>query len=165
MLVGSLSGKEWEGPISSRIALFRDFTPRDLNQDNILEDYADDLFDRLRYAGVLKANGVMTLENDIFRDVIPFTISDAGTILPITFPTPSSAPVIRSPTPRRKRRLNEIPDSEDDWDAEVESLDGYEWEEIEAVEHVLPVRPVENADEIEPENRSKKARVASNDND
>jgi hypothetical protein len=164
MLVGSLGGKEWEEPLSSRIALFRDFAPHDLNHETILEAHEDVLFDRLRHAGVLKANGVVTIEHDAFKNVIPFTISDTGSILPITFPTPSSAPVlIKSPAPVRKRRLDEIPDSEEDWDAEVESLDGYEYEEpVEEEVQVLAVRPVNNS---EAESRSKKAKIASNDND
>jgi hypothetical protein len=164
MLVGSLGGKEWEESMSSRIALFRDFAPRNLNPETIIEAHDDALFDRLRHAGVLKANGVVMIEHDTVKDVIPFIISDTGTILPITFPTPSSAPVlIKSPAPVRKRRLDEVPDSEEDWDAEVESLDGYEYEEpVEEEVQVLAVRPVTD---IEVESRSKKAKIASNDND
>lgn len=157
MLVGSMGGKEWEEPLSSRIALFREFPPQSLPHENILEQHNDMLLDRLRYAGVMKANGIITVENDAFRDVVPFTISNSGTILPVAFPTPSSAPVVISPPAAvLKRRIGEVPDSEEeDWDAEVESLDGQDFEdpedEIQILQAELPVT-------AELEDRSKRSK-------
>lgn len=40
-------------------------------------------------------------------------------------------PSIQSPTRPKKRRLEHIPDSEDEWDEELESLGEHEWNEAE----------------------------------
>jgi hypothetical protein len=55
-----------------------------------------------------------------------------GKLLPITLRSGAEAATsIQSPARPRKRRLDQIPDSEDDWDEELESLDGYNWSEPE----------------------------------
>jgi hypothetical protein len=51
--------------------------------------------------------------------------------VPIQDPTKNEKRSISSPVKSSKRRLEEIPDSDDNWDDELGSLNGYEWEDDE----------------------------------
>lgn len=51
--------------------------------------------------------------------------------MPIQDPTKNEKRSISSPVKSSKRRLEEIPDSDDNWDDELGSLNGYEWEDDE----------------------------------
>jgi hypothetical protein len=58
-----------------------------------------------------------------------------GELLPVTLRSNAdAAPSIQSPTKPRKRRLEQVADSEEEWDEELESLDGYDWSDTE-VQH------------------------------
>ena len=54
----------------------------------------------------------------------------SGKIVPLELPTLAEElpRIISSPVRPRKRGIEEVPDSEEEWDAELESLDGYDWE-------------------------------------
>ncbi|KAF2673477.1 P-loop containing nucleoside triphosphate hydrolase protein [Microthyrium microscopicum] len=142
LLVTSMSSRDWDEPIASRIVLFRDFPPPSLDKEEFEEERGPAILQKLRYAGIMKAHGVGMIENDRFKDVYPFSITSTGVVESVVFPTISSAPaLIRSPAPTRKRKLDQvIPDSDEEWDAEVDSLDGYDFDENE--EQVLAVRPL-----------------------
>ena len=51
--------------------------------------------------------------------------------MPIHCPTEDSKRSISSPVRSTKRRLEEVPDSDDNWDDELGSLNGYEWDDDE----------------------------------
>jgi RecA/RadA recombinase len=73
LLLPVLSGVEWDNGISTQLVLFRDFPPKTTTQPNtdLLERWK-----RLRYAGVIKINGVSAEENGRFDTVVPFTIDE-----------------------------------------------------------------------------------------
>jgi hypothetical protein len=54
-----------------------------------------------------------------------------GSLLPVTLRSGAEAPSIQSPGRARKRVLDQVADSEDDWDEELQSLDGYDWSDPE----------------------------------
>jgi hypothetical protein len=51
--------------------------------------------------------------------------------MPIRYIPQDSKRSISSPVRSTKRKLEEVPDSDDDWDDELGSLDGYEWDDDE----------------------------------
>ena len=50
-------------------------------------------------------------------------------MLPIQYLTEDSKRSIASPVKSTKRGREEVPDSDEDWDDELGSLNGYEWED------------------------------------
>jgi hypothetical protein len=81
LLVATHGSKDWEDQLSSRIIIFRDFPPRIAGKHpyNKLNDQTKSL-ERLRYAGIIKAHGKSTIEDDMFHDLVPFSISDVGNL-------------------------------------------------------------------------------------
>jgi hypothetical protein len=75
LLVPAQGSKDWDDGISSQIVMFRDFPPPVPSSSKSREAYDDGLWDRLRYAGIIKVHGVMSLENGMFKDVIPFALT------------------------------------------------------------------------------------------
>jgi hypothetical protein len=59
--------------------------------------------------------------------------------VPIHYPAKDSNRSVSSPVKSTKRRLEEVPDSDDNWDDELGSLNGYEWEEDEV--EIIAERP------------------------
>jgi hypothetical protein len=150
LLVAAQGSKDWDDQLSSRIIVFRDFPPHVTSKQSNKRssDHAKPL-ERLRYAGIIKAQGKSTIENDIFHDIVPFSISDVGSLPHDHFwrktkakwkqykdgiivhvsllSIPDTALAIQSPTRPGKRRLDELPDSEEEWDDDLEGFGEYDW--------------------------------------
>lgn len=75
LLLPVLSGVEWDSGISTQLVLFRDFPPNTSTQPkpDLLERW-----NRLRYVGVIKANGISAEENGRFDTVVPFSIEQVS---------------------------------------------------------------------------------------
>ncbi|KAF1832711.1 hypothetical protein BDW02DRAFT_570796 [Decorospora gaudefroyi] len=123
VLVPAISGAEWENGVSTRLVLFRDW---DLSGK--FSDEADAArLHRIRFAGVVKANGVALAEEAGVGNVVPFTIETNG-LCDISIPPDDIAAHLVVPTEPRppKRSFTEI-----DEDAAVEpsSDELYGWSE------------------------------------
>ncbi|KAJ9248133.1 hypothetical protein DTO207G8_7574 [Paecilomyces variotii] len=123
-LYPALAGGSWETAIYSRIVMYRDWPDPEAYED--VDDFSAR---RVRFAEITKRSGkVRNLRND--DDIVPFFIEDDGFRELVKRPTlpPSSAVVSSSvgPTPAklRKRKVDEIADSEDD---DLESDGDYGW--------------------------------------
>jgi len=118
LLMPALAGVEWDNAVATRLVLFRDWPPNDvvsLGEDR--ERWA-----RLRYAGVLKVNGVSQGEDGLFATVVPFSVERAG-LRELELPAEKMASVMNSsPVRARKRSFVEIADSDDEFDE-------YGWDE------------------------------------
>lgn len=118
LLVPALAGAEWDAGIANRVVLFRDWPPNDvvcLGQDR--ERWA-----RLRYAGVLKVNGVGQGEDGLFATVVPFSVETDG-LRELEVPGEKMAGgMSASPVRAKKRSFVEIADSDDEFD-------DYGWDE------------------------------------
>ncbi|KAI9817903.1 MAG: hypothetical protein M1832_004523 [Thelocarpon impressellum] len=126
VLVPALTSTAWEGGVSSRIVLFRDWVqPRVDGTAEAREKAA-----KMRFAGVLKAGGIAYGENGVGR-VIPFTIETDGLwedelaaepreldLMPVPMPAPAPK--------KRKRTDAEIADSQSD-DSVGDSDEDYGW--------------------------------------
>ncbi|KIW05954.1 hypothetical protein, variant [Verruconis gallopava] len=111
LLLPTLSSIEWDHGVSTQLVLFRDFPPHPMTQP---DPELAERWRRLRYAGLIKINGVSAEENGRFETVVPFTIEMHGLS---QLPTPRSevtVPVLSSPVRIGKRRFEEIADSEDE---------------------------------------------------
>jgi hypothetical protein len=75
LLVAAQGSKDWDDGISSQIAMFRDFPPPLSSSSKSREADDGGLWDRLRYVEIIKVHGVMSLENSMFKDVIPFALT------------------------------------------------------------------------------------------
>lgn len=75
VLVASHGSKDWDNQLSSRVVLFRDFPPSINGQvaGNSAKDRGE-LLSRLRYAGIIKAHGASAIDNDMFNDVVSFSL-------------------------------------------------------------------------------------------
>ena len=139
LLLPVLSGVEWDSSISTQLVLFRDFPPKTttLPRQELL-----DRWNRLRYVGVIKVNGVSAEENGRFDTVVPFSIEQVmisflvRTLADIVqnglcelppLQPDVAAPVISSPARASKRRFEEIADSEGE--NGLESDDDYGFDE------------------------------------
>jgi hypothetical protein len=70
LLVPAISGAEWDNGISTRMVLFRDWVPGQGKSTSA--DTAR--LQRARFAGVLKANGVILANEGGVSNVVPFTV-------------------------------------------------------------------------------------------
>jgi hypothetical protein len=148
ILVPAMTGKEWEAGVASRIVLFRNWAPEEWIanvQSGRVEEAARDKLGRIRFAGVIKANGVAVQERNEHEDeassVVPFTIehvrshiafispnilanwhSQKGGIAPFADTDEGtlalSSPIKLASSPSRKRPVQEIADSEADTEDE-----------------------------------------------
>jgi len=71
LLVPAMSGVEWENGISTRLVLFRDWVPGQAKPNDTKD--ADRLL-RVRFAGVVKTNGVALTDEGDVGSVVPFMI-------------------------------------------------------------------------------------------
>jgi hypothetical protein len=70
LLLPAISGSEWDNGISTQLVLFRDWPPRPNTQSN--DDI--DQWKGIRYAGLIKAKGVLAADDGSFGTVVPFSI-------------------------------------------------------------------------------------------
>ncbi|KAL9095305.1 MAG: hypothetical protein Q9165_002562 [Trypethelium subeluteriae] len=137
ILVPALSGKEWDLGIANRVVLFRDWAPEELRQGSQgkeADGNARVKLEQMRFAGVVKANGIVpgeqTRQGSTLGNVVPFTIDETG-IVPYSINDkplrPLSSPVKLSSPVSRKRQFEEVADSE------AESDDDYGWVEEDEV--------------------------------
>ncbi|KAL9064424.1 MAG: hypothetical protein Q9157_007836 [Trypethelium eluteriae] len=137
ILVPALSGKEWDSGVANRVVLFRDWAPEEWRQDSQgkeADGKARVRLEQMRFAGVVKANGVVpgeqTKQGTTLGNVVPFTIDETG-IVPYTSDEkplrPLSSPIKLSSPTSRKRHFEEVADSE------AESDDEYGWVEEDEV--------------------------------
>ncbi|KAI9768400.1 MAG: hypothetical protein M1835_006882 [Candelina submexicana] len=119
----ALSGKGWDRGLTNRIVLFRDWPPSPVDNTQHPEDIL-----ALRYAGVVKAGGVLQSGLEGLGSVVPFVIESSRLkeIAPALRDTNTiSMPIIPGP---RKRKLDEIADSQSEDDA-LPSDEEYGWAE------------------------------------
>ena len=153
VLVPALGGKEWEIGIATRIVLFRDWAPDGRNKGSQGKETGGRTGRKLhqvRFAGVVKTNGIVLGEHNGQGNVVPFTIDEVSNVLmsnscarrtnifirqtgivpysdtdaPLR---PLSSPIKLSSSASRKRNFEEIADS----DAETD--DEYGWIEEDEV--------------------------------
>lgn len=74
LLVPAIAGAEWENGISTRLVLFRDWVP---GQGQWKKADAVRL-QKARFAGVLKANGVVLADDGGLGNVIPFAVDEVS---------------------------------------------------------------------------------------
>lgn len=121
LLMPAISGVEWDHGIATRLVLFRDWPPNDV----VTLGGDKERWQRLRYAGVIKVNGILRGEDGQFNIVVPFSIESGG-LQELAMPAEKLTGVISSsPVKVKKRSFVEIADSED----EGESEDEYGWDE------------------------------------
>ena len=70
LLLPAMSGVEWGNGIATQLVLFRDWSPNDAV--NLGE--GKERWERLRYAGVIKVNGVLTAEEGRIDRAVPFSV-------------------------------------------------------------------------------------------
>ncbi|KAI9704731.1 MAG: hypothetical protein M1836_006511 [Candelina mexicana] len=119
----ALSGKGWDRGLTNRIVLFRDWPPSPVDTTQHPEGIL-----ALRYAGVVKAGGVLQNGLEGLGSVVPFLIESSGLkeITPALRETNTiSMPIIPG---ARKRKLDEIADSQSEDDA-LPSDEEYGWAE------------------------------------
>ncbi|KAF2124957.1 P-loop containing nucleoside triphosphate hydrolase protein [Dothidotthia symphoricarpi CBS 119687] len=109
LLVPAMSGIEWENGISTRLVLFRDWIPRQGKPNNTRD--ADKLIN-VRFAGLVKANGVALTDEGGVGSVVPFTIDNTGLCDISIAADDISAPLAQSRPP--KRSFAEIEENEDE---------------------------------------------------
>lgn len=107
----AMSGTAWEAGINTRIVLFRDWPPADL------QSVGSQTQDRtvVRYAQVLKAGGKVASGGNPTELVVPFAI-DAGGLKEVrtTSPSEGKSEIRHAEKKTTKRKLDEIADSEDE---------------------------------------------------
>lgn len=74
LLVPAISGAEWEGGISTRLVLFRDWVPG----QGKWNDAGADRLQKARYIGVVKANGVTLADEGGVGSVVPFALENVS---------------------------------------------------------------------------------------
>jgi hypothetical protein len=70
LLLPAMSGVEWDNGISTQLVFFRDWPPNDV----VKLGEERDRWEKLRYAGVIKINGVLTAEERRIDTIVPFSI-------------------------------------------------------------------------------------------
>ena len=75
-LVPALDTKEWDDNFASRIALFRDTAPNFWSTQP--ETAETELLARLRYAGIVKAHGQSSIDQETLRDIVAFGLNDVS---------------------------------------------------------------------------------------
>jgi hypothetical protein len=76
-LIPAQDAKEWDAGFASRVGIFRDFVP--ISAWNVKRDgVAEDLEQRFRYAGLIKANGRNGMDQDGYQGIVPFGLSSAS---------------------------------------------------------------------------------------
>lgn len=70
LLVPAITGAEWDNGVSTRMVLFRDWVP---GQGKLSNADAARL-QKARFAGILKANGVILADEGGVGNVVPFTV-------------------------------------------------------------------------------------------
>ena len=70
LLLPAMSGVEWDNGIATQLVLFRDWPPNDVVKLGVEKER----WEKLRYAGVIKINGVLTTEEGRIDTVIPFSV-------------------------------------------------------------------------------------------
>ena len=74
LLLPAMSGVEWDNGIATQLVLFRDWPP-----NNVVKlSEGKERWEKLRYAGVIKINGVLTAEEGRIDAVIPFSVEKAS---------------------------------------------------------------------------------------
>jgi hypothetical protein len=76
LLVAAQGSKDWDDGISSQIVMFRDFPPPISFISKSKEADDGGFWNRLRYAAIIKVHGVLSLENNMFKDVIPLALTE-----------------------------------------------------------------------------------------
>jgi hypothetical protein len=74
LLLPAMSGVEWDNGIATHLVLFRDWPPNDV----VKLREKKERWEKLRYAGVIKINGVLTAEEGRIDTVIPFSVEKAS---------------------------------------------------------------------------------------
>lgn len=121
LLLPAMSGLEWDQGVATRLVLFRDWPPNDV----VNLGGEKERWERLRYAGVIKVNGVLQGEDGQFHTVVPFSVKKGG-LQELEMPAEKLTGVISSsPIGAKKRSFVEIADSEE----ELDSDDEYGWDE------------------------------------
>ncbi|GAB7348260.1 hypothetical protein MBLNU459_g6250t1 [Dothideomycetes sp. NU459] len=130
VLVPGLGGGEWEGGVTNRLVVFRDFkskTCRNPRSSNCQTE------ESARYIGLQKINGNLLGDDGDIGHLHAFTIDETGLREAETDSAETEAAisglVVSSPINARKRRHDEIADSDED-----EIRDEYGWLEDDAVE-------------------------------
>ncbi|KAI9714637.1 MAG: hypothetical protein M1812_006302 [Candelaria pacifica] len=120
----AMSGKGWDRGLTNRIVLYRDW-PSSFSEDT---EFSENTL-AIRYAGVVKAGGVMQNGLEGLGSVIPFVIESNGLIeiTPTLSPTNNriAIPIISGP---HKRKLAEVADSQSE-DEALASDEEYGWVE------------------------------------
>ncbi|KAJ4363083.1 hypothetical protein N0V83_010203 [Neocucurbitaria cava] len=116
LLVPAISGVEWENGVSTRLVLFRDWVRQGKTHDT-----ADgDRLRRVRFAGLVKANGVAFAEEGGVGSVVPFTIENSGlcdiSIAADDITTPILVPTQAIPSKRLFAEIDEDAGEEPDSD-------------------------------------------------
>ncbi|KAJ4291791.1 hypothetical protein N0V90_009686 [Kalmusia sp. IMI 367209] len=126
LLVPAISGTEWENGISTRLVLFRDWVP---GQGKWTKADAARL-QKVRFAGVLKANGVVLADDGGVGSVVPFAVEETGLCDMNVAAIDIAAPAMASEARPNKRRYAEI---DDDGGEEPDSDELYDWMEDDEV--------------------------------
>jgi hypothetical protein len=74
LLVPAISGTEWESGVSTRLVLFRDWVSGQGKWGK--QDIA--LLEKTRFAGVLKANGLLLADEGGVGHVVPFAVEEVS---------------------------------------------------------------------------------------
>ncbi|KAF2684500.1 P-loop containing nucleoside triphosphate hydrolase protein [Lentithecium fluviatile CBS 122367] len=126
LLVPAISGTEWDSGISTRLVLFRDWVPGQGKVSSI--DTAR--LQKARFAGVLKANGVVLADEGGVGNVVPYTVESTGLCDMNIAALDIGAPPVSSQTRPLKRQFAEIDDEESE---APDSDELYGWVEDDAV--------------------------------
>ncbi|KAI9663038.1 MAG: hypothetical protein M1821_008086 [Bathelium mastoideum] len=131
ILMPALSSKEWDTGVASKVVLFRDWPTDELrrsSQEKGVDEKLRAKLDQVRFAGVVKANGIPLGESSsqgiTLGNVVSFTVDGTGIVPCSSTETPLrplSSPIKISSSASRKRNFKEIADS----DAETD--DEYGW--------------------------------------
>ncbi|MCJ1368090.1 hypothetical protein MMC16_007229 [Acarospora aff. strigata] len=124
LLRPAISGPIWEAGISCRIVLFRDWP---LYRASIERQEVVDQVEEVRYAGVLKAGGIVYGDSEGVGKVVAFAITDGGLreLESVSLGgDQGSLPILPGPSLKRKR--DEIADSQSE-DEELGSDEEFGW--------------------------------------
>ncbi|KAF2626490.1 P-loop containing nucleoside triphosphate hydrolase protein [Macroventuria anomochaeta] len=75
LLVSAITGIEWENGISARLLLFRDWVPQ---QGKVQDKVGAERLQKVRFAGLVKVNGVALADEGGVGNVVPFAIESHG---------------------------------------------------------------------------------------
>ncbi|KAK0650559.1 hypothetical protein DIS24_g6683 [Lasiodiplodia hormozganensis] len=117
-----MAGLEWDNGIATRLVIFQDWPP----DPGRLAGMDDEKRKKIRYIGVVKVAGIGLNEGDGLGAVIPFIVEPSGLSDVDLRTVEVPLETLTSPArPSTTRRLNEVPDSED----ELSSDEMYGWGE------------------------------------